>query len=470
ENLTAQQSPPTQVQRRPRVREVSSRFMTPLVHSNQTPKPSDFPRSKSAGRQQSLRIDENHIPNLDKSGSVSSPGRIKHLNLRFKNSLKESGEVKENQCYESRFQLKPGTPIPTATNRTVQSRYRKAPKAIQRSNSMPGNTDGPASVSEATRLLQEGTSALEKKIIRASKSNADDSECFIPNLSSFWCPDSPMCAPSTKLRTTPVVRSSMPDVEKLLAERNPGQKTGDCARSLNFSTSGKPSLPPHPSSCIRSGLDAKKGKKFSNHMEDVHCLKMLSNHYLQWRFANSKATASMHSQTQGVEIRLCSLEKKISGMRENVKQKRKELATLRRIQTLNEIVESQIRYLDEWDGLEEDYTSCLSAMTNGLLNTLVRMPVTCEVRADPEQLTEAMASAVNVMESIRSQILRFTDRAEEIDKCASELARTAGEETGLIQDCGYLVASSHSAQVKELSLRSSLIQISSNSDDNHQNR
>ncbi|MCD7447007.1 hypothetical protein HAX54_021640 [Datura stramonium] len=58
-------------------------------------------------------------------------------------------------------------------------------------------------------------------------------------------------------------------------------------------------LPPHPTS-NKLGPDARKGgrKGFSD-QGDVHSLKLLYNHYLQCRFANAKAEASMHSQKAG---------------------------------------------------------------------------------------------------------------------------------------------------------------------------
>ncbi|KAG8365310.1 hypothetical protein BUALT_Bualt18G0091400 [Buddleja alternifolia] len=473
-NATAEQPAPPLPQRRPRVREVSSRFMSPLIQSNSTPfptlNPSDYPRSKSVHRRQS-KTDENHMPetnrSLDKSSAsiLSTVQRKQQQHQRLKQHNKENGEPKDHQNSDARVLSRPDTPI---TDRVVPSRYRQVPNSIYRSNSLNSSSNSCASVTAAARLLQEATSDVEKKLSRISTSSRDDMDSCsttASNQGSSSCPNSPLCVPNSKLRSVPDTRSSMPDVEKWLSERNysnAGKNTSDCARSLNFSSSvkmgGGVSLPPHPSSCVRSGLDAKKGRKVSNHQEDVHSLKMLSNHYLQWRFANAKAEAAIHSQKQEAERKFCSLGGKISEMRDNVKRKHSELAALQGIQTLTTIVEAQMPYLDEWSILEEDYSTSLSETTNALLSSSVRLPVSGEVRVNTGELGEALISAFKVVELIGSHIQRFMQKAEEMDVSISELARMAGGETARIEECGDLISKTYISQVKECSLRSTMMQ------------
>lgn len=167
------------------------------------------------------------------------------------------------------------------------------------------------------------------------------------------CPNSPVCVSSNKNRTLSDVRSSMPEVDTMqistrwLADKNSisfhgGESCNDfrsstCARSLNLTALsstehwscnssswhslrasdltetytpsralvknpiGNVSLPPHPS-CIKLGIDARKGRKHFTHQEETHSLKLLHNHYLQWRFANAKAEASMHVQKVETEV------------------------------------------------------------------------------------------------------------------------------------------------------------------------
>ncbi|KAL0310819.1 UNVERIFIED_CONTAM: hypothetical protein Sangu_2376600 [Sesamum angustifolium] len=242
--------PPPLTQRRPRVREVSSRFMSPLIQSNSTPNPSDFPRSKTVHRRQPSKSDENHIPetyrSLDKlSASIFSTIQRKQSQQRVKQHAKENGEPRDHQHPEARVSSRPDTPIAMGTDRIVASRYRQVPNSIYRSNSLNSSSNGCAAVTAAARLLQEATSDVKKKLSRISTSSHDDMDsCSTTssNQGSSSCPNSPLCMPINKLRSVPDTRSSMPDVDKWLAERNSsnaGRITSDCARSLNFSSSLK---------------------------------------------------------------------------------------------------------------------------------------------------------------------------------------------------------------------------------------
>ncbi|KAL6544661.1 hypothetical protein OROMI_023523 [Orobanche minor] len=468
-DLTAEKPHPPLTHRRPRMREVSSRFMSPSVHLSSTPitKPTDFPRSKSARR---LMADENHMPEVNRSFDKSSVSILstvqrKHHQQRVK---QENGERKSYRHSDVRVSSRPDTPIAMGTDRIVPSRCRQVPNSIYHSNSLSSSSNGCAAVTAAARLLQEATSDVQTKLSKISTSSRDDTDtCSTTSKQgSSSCPNSPLCVPSSKVRSVPDNRSSMPDVEKWLANRNSynsGKSSGDCARSLNFPSSmkigGGISLPPHPSSYVRSGLDSNKGKKVANQQEDVHSLKMLNNHYLQWRFANAKAEASIYAQKQEAEKKFLSLGAKISDMRDNVKRKCNELAVLRGIQTLTTIVEAQMPYLDGWDTLEKDYSTSLLEISNALLSSSARLPVSGNVRADAGELGSALGSALKVVELIGSHIQRFIPNAQEIDMSVSELARMAGGEVALIEECGDLLSKTYVSQVKECSLRSTLIQV-----------
>ncbi|CAA0836546.1 Protein ENDOSPERM DEFECTIVE 1 [Striga hermonthica] len=481
--------PPPPTHRRPRVREVSSRFMSPLTHSNSTPipNPTDLPRSKLARHRHPPTGDENHAPevnrSLDRPSSSSSssilstvlrkphhhpPQRVRHP--------PQTGDPKSHPNPDARVSSRPDTPIATCMDRIVPSRYRQVTPSIQRSISL--NSSGSSSVTTAARLLQEATSDVQKKLPRISMSSRDDSDpcsSTASNQGSSSCPNSPICVPSSKQRIVPDIRASMPDMDKWLTDMSFGGKvTGDCTRSLNFSSSsvkmgGVIALPPHPSSNVRLGLDSKKGRKGNNNQqEDVHSVRMLNNRYLQWRLANAKAEATARAQKEEAERKFFSLGAKLSDMRENVRRKRSELAVLRGIKNFTTIVEAQMPYLDEWDNLENEYSTSLLETTNALLSCSARLPVGGFVRADVGELIEALGSALKVIESIGSHTQRFTQEAEKMDVSVSELARVAGGEKALIEECGDLLSKTYVSQVKECSLRSTLVQVhNSNSHQKH---
>ncbi|KAL3614907.1 hypothetical protein CASFOL_040568 [Castilleja foliolosa] len=465
---TADHPAPPLTQRRPRVREVSSRFMSPLTQSNPSPipNPTGLPRSKSARNRPPPISDENHMPELNRSFEKSSNSFLSSLQRKNHQQRvkQQNGEPKIHHHSDSRVLSRPDTPI---ADRIIPSRYRQSPTTLSRSSSLNSSSNGCAAVTAAARLLQEATSDVQRRL---SKSSRDDSDICskTSNLeSSSSCPNSPLYLPSSKLRNIPDIRSSMPDVDKWLANRNScnngGKGTSDCARSLNFSSTPKIGggvvLPPHPSSHIRSGLESKRVKSVPNQLEDVHFLKMLSNHHLQWRFANAKAESVICAQKQEVERKFFSLGAKISDMRDNVRKKRSELAVLKGIQNLTTIVESQMPYLDEWSNLEKDYSTSLLDATNALLSSSARLPVSGNVRVDVGELGETLGSALKMVETIGSHIQRVVPNAEKMDMWVSELARMAGGESALIEECGDLISKTYVSQVKECSLRGTLIQV-----------
>lgn len=324
------------------------------------------------------------------------------------------------------------------------------------------------------------------------------------------CPNSPVCVSSNKNRTLSDVRSSMPEVDMLqmskrwLAEKNSvsfhnGESCNDfrastCGRSLNLAASsntehstctssswhslrandltatytpsralvkkhiGSVCLPPHPS-CIKLGMDARKGRKHFAHQEETHSLKLLHNYCLQWRFANAKAEASMLAQKVETERQFNCLGRKLFESREGVKRKRLEFGFFQRMKTFSETVESQMLYLDQWSGMEEEYSGSLSDVINSLVNLSLRLPVSSEVQVNVIELGNTFNSAVKVMDAISFHIKRFMLKAEKTENLVSDLARIVGGERSLIEECGDSLSKIYASQAKECSLRGHLFQL-----------
>lgn len=296
--------------RRPRVREVSSRFLTtPLRHSRPiptTPYPTNLPRSKSVQRR---KTDENHIPNrrsFDSSYYSSSTPTTIQRKLYQKTTREIGNEPRDqHQCSPKvRLLSRLNTPVPTAIDRSVPSRYKldiniPVPPSTSCLNS--NTSSGCSSVTTTARHSQGATPNVGKKVTRISTSKRDELNAYprtpkvvSSNQGSYSCPNSPF----TKQENIHDMRSSDPNVDKLLAENNchSGRKgTISTARSLNFSSSmkvwGGVPQPPPPSSHVRSG-----------NQDDVHSLRMLRYKQLQWQFANAKAEAAMQVQKSKVEV------------------------------------------------------------------------------------------------------------------------------------------------------------------------
>ncbi|KAK4339478.1 hypothetical protein RND71_040940 [Anisodus tanguticus] len=449
----------------------------------------------------------------------NSPVCTQRKQQQIKNS-KENGGTRSHQqqladalqSKSSKISSRLDTPTVAGASRVVPSRYKFTPQSSHRH--CPTNTPGGA-VSAADKLLREATGTpvnpcavsqddgalISRKLSKVSTSHDLDSSATETAKGSS-CPNSPVCTQSNKARTLSTMRSSMSEIDRCLTERNRDNNSrtiddcssyksasSTCARSLHLRTAnnenssswlslkqndmfasipsrpffkmGSLNLPPHPTS-NKLGPDARKGRKGFSDQGDVHSLKLLYNHYLQWRFANAKAEASMHSQRQASERGLYSFAHQLSDLRKSVNQKRAELGFLRRIKALSTIVESQLPCLEEWDKLEEDYSTSLSGTTDALRNCSLRLPIVGEVQVDIRELGEALSSSTKVMEMISLQIQNFMQKAEETESLISELARVSGGEKALVEECGDLLLKTYISQVTEWSLRGQMIQMHRN--------
>ncbi|KAL8115816.1 hypothetical protein AgCh_022351 [Apium graveolens] len=491
--------PPTN--RRPRVREVSSRFMnsTPVPsgehptfqhpiktpkHSVSTPMPSQklmMQRSKTDNlphyhhHDTVIRRSYSDSPfTLHNYNKVPPPHSIRPRGASTRLVFKENKGVRsgegsdtDDDGNEAVPQLRlakssssrPDTP---ATQRIVPSRFRQS-----------GNSNL-MSASAAAKLLQSSglslSSSAPKEPICDGKGTGSNSEDDEDGCSTKSCPNSPIPIQNSNLQWNSSVRSSMPERtcfnggEAQLSSKL--SSASSCSRSLNLLNPSVKMMgfnlslpPPHPMALTKQGDATKKGKKLFNREEQVHSLKMLHNQYLQWNFVNAKSQASFRAQTRDAEGKLCSLGAKISDLSDVVRRKRMELEYLKRIQTLNIIVDTQTPYLDEWSALEEEHSSSLSGTTQALVNTLVRLPIGGNVKVDIKEVGEALNSAMKLMETISVNVEKFIPKAAEMDTLSSELARSVAGERILIDECGDLLLKTYTSQVEDCSLRGHLMQL-----------
>lgn len=409
EGAAAFSHPPPPTHRRPRVREVSSRFMSPVAASSgdlshafptrsplpkhhqavSTPTPNlaeiqSRQRSSSVNRPrrhldlEPWRCSDENIPT--RPSSMESPlppdqalntrkQRPFNVNVNVK-PLKENGGGKPQPqhlpktCSTAKGSnafttlSRSDTPMVTASlDRTPSSRFRLIQ---QRSTNV--------SASAAARLLQSSQMSLPAPPTTNLVSEANIQEATsapVPDLSSqnphandsnhTQIPSVPSCT----RRCLPDIRSSMPEADMLpiVSTRQMIEKTcnranttvsgsdfsklpasaSPCSRSLNLPLSSsehllfqsikgseklasafsKPCtnavkmgglcLPPvPPCASARPGLEIRKGKKVSSLREDAHSLRLLQNRYLQWRYANATAEASMLAQQRETEVSCCS--------------------------------------------------------------------------------------------------------------------------------------------------------------------
>lgn len=359
EAAAAPPPPPPPTQRRPRVREVRSRFMSPIISSSpsgglhlpiaKSPLPKNGTetqlrhnqpqvRSTSAQRQRQQeqeplrRADENRT---DVARSLDSPfaGPAKSTTIvsvvpkrqLAPCSVKENGDPEAIPRMSSR-NIRPDTPIvSTSMDRIGSSRMRPTPhhhhRTLQRSIT--------AGATAAVKLLQANGMSMS---FSGPDMKARGDESLIQDSDLDADSNSEKNSKSLQLQE---LRSSMPeaDMSSRLLERNGNRNSTDSSRASPSSRSfgsprstsehhiranervvnslfrqhpaamnvGKVPLPPVPPSA-KPGVDAKKGRTVSSYQEDVHTLRLLHNHYLQWRFANAKAEVCVQAQKREAEV------------------------------------------------------------------------------------------------------------------------------------------------------------------------
>ncbi|XP_058728058.1 protein ENDOSPERM DEFECTIVE 1-like [Vicia villosa] len=442
ENPTPHPHPPQPQQhnRRPKTREVSSRFMSPSISSTQRRQQrddSDDENSESSfpigySFQKKLQQQQQRSVKLFKETTNRVFDNIPNPNPNPSSSSHHPSKQPSSRC-ATPCPSRPDTPIHTMS---VSSRYRQTP---HHQPHRPIN----ARSSAAAKLFQSSG-------VSSSRTSRDDIDIHCST------------------QSLPELRSETGDVlmqQPKVPTGSVAEKFGNnLSRSVSLSSSGIDrvkvgGLPPVPPQyATKSAADARKGKKGS-HQDDVTNLKLLHNRYLQWRFANAKVEHAMKVQQKECEKALLSRAMKISEMRDSVNKKRIELERLQRLQTLSRVLEAQTPYLDEWSVMEEGYSVSLTEAIQALLNASTQLPTGGNVRVDVKELGESLNAALKTMETIISNTQKLMPKAEEIDTSISELARVVGGERALIDECGGLLSKTHRSQVEECSLRAQLIQL-----------
>ncbi|VVB03323.1 unnamed protein product [Arabis nemorensis] len=401
--------------RRPRVREVSSRFMSPVSSSSSSSCAGDlhsltsnYPRhhqhqihqnqrSNSAQRlRRQLKMvdgDENRLSETARSLDSPFPHGGKN---HPKHHLNQSKPLKENGQHH--------TPTPTpmlpppSRSRLNQQRLLASSSAATKllHSSLSGSIDGEENNNPK---LFNNPKALPLYRSLSSSSSCDDSSMF-----------------------------------------------RDVRASLSFKNGVGLSLPPVvPNSKIQA--DAKKQKKVLGQQADAHSLKLLHNRHLQWRFANANAEVQTQSQKSQAERMLYTLGVKMSELSDSVQKKRVELQRLRRVKAVTDIVESQIPSLEQWTVIEEDYLASLSETTQALVNASLRLPLDVDIKVDTKELAEALVVASKSMEGIMQHIGSFVPKTQEMETLMSELARVSSIEKASVEDCGVALLKTHSSHL-----------------------
>ncbi|KAF8087843.1 hypothetical protein N665_0565s0029 [Sinapis alba] len=388
--------------RRPRVREVSSRFMSPVA-------------SSSSG---DLHLSNSNSPrhHHQSQRSVSTQNSRRQLKL---------SEGDENRPPETTRGLH--SPFPHDGGKNQQPLRENG----HRRHDTPALTLPPPSRSRLNqqRLLTSSAAARLLRLSVSTDGEEDYGSDLLPKLSPLRRSLSSSCDDPSSFR----------------------------ASLLSLKDGVGLSLPPvAPNSKLQG--DTKRQKKVLGQQADARSLKLLHNRYLQWRFANANADVKTQAQKVEAERMFCSLGLKMSELSDSVHKKRIELQGLMRVKALKEIVEPQMPLLEQWTTLEEDYSTSLSETSEALLNASLRLPLDVDIKVETKELAEVLAVASKSMEGIVQNIGQFLPKTQEIESLLSELARVSSREKVAVEDCGVALLKTHSSHFEDCYLRSQFIQ------------
>ncbi|CAI0418130.1 unnamed protein product [Linum tenue] len=386
DHSSAVEAPPPQ--RRPRVREVNSRFMTPAPTSSTSfsPLPQQQHQRSTSVHQQRRRLE------LDKdssAGNSASPTVAAAAVKLFK-------ENANGERQDPRSRRLPHHRPCNAVTHSAAAKLLQSSTGMSSSLSVNLSANPNSGPTESLPDLRSSRATVSRRILTERNINTlsgpdddDDAAASTTTSSSWKFPASP-CSLSLDLQRS---SSENPSFFHSLRGSEKSAKIGGFA------------LPPVPHAKDLSDANAsRKGRKASGQQEGFHAMRMIHNRYLQWRYANAKAEASSQAQSREAEMKLYSLGCKISGLYKSVTKKRIELARLQRMAALSTVLETQMPYLDEWTTIEADCKVSLSETAQALVNASIQLPVVGNVKVDARELAEVLKSSGKLMESIASHI------------------------------------------------------------------
>lgn len=332
---TAVAAPP---QRRPRVREVSSRFMSPVASpascSDLHPVIAKSPHHKQQQQQQRHRRQQDNkdtesVSSADENRPIETARSLESA-FQFHSSKERRHPQQQPRSVMKLFNdNNNNTSKFTASGRCSNSSRPDTPTVSNSSRPLPRTLQSQRSASSvataATKLLQ----SISTQPSNASSSQNDASSSnIVDDIYSDSCTSDTDMLPTISARSrtlaerniinrvhvtaTPCSRSLhlLPQLSNSQQQNGgffssiKGGEKSTPALSRSFSNSAKIGGLPLPPVPPPAGTDSRKGRKVSTHQEDLHSLKLLHNHYLQWRFANAKADSSTLTQRRETEVSL----------------------------------------------------------------------------------------------------------------------------------------------------------------------
>ncbi|KAL2477981.1 QWRF motif-containing protein 3-like [Forsythia ovata] len=291
-----------------------------------------------------------------------------------------------------------------------------------------------------------------------------------------WSADSGILKPISSSDNSPKISTSKNAMKKNYS-KSPGQPSspvmlsdskGKITGLLNSKPPTSPSRAKGVGSLLSMGIELLTGKKSSpktssplgpGSSESVHQLRLLHNRLMQWRYSNARAEAVNGNIIKKAQSNLLYAWDGLIKLQQSVLQKKLQLQKEKLEMKLNYILQSQVFVLETWGNMERDHISAVSTTKVYLHSVVCRIPLVEGAKVEPQLASIAIRHALDVSTFINSMLTKSAPTVEKTGGALVELARVATLEKQLLQECLELLKTISALQVKERSLKCSIMQI-----------
>ncbi|QCE15052.1 QWRF family [Vigna unguiculata] len=184
---------------------------------------------------------------------------------------------------------------------------------------------------------------------------------------------------------------------------------------------------------VSKGIDIFKHKKPLN-VELVHLLRLLDNHFIQWRFANARACAVNHTIFHKVWGNfICALNSQAK-LRYSLVLTKIEIEREKLEMKLEGILQSQMKLLKTWRTMKKKYVAAITLLQECLYSVACRVHLLEGAKVDLKSTSDYEKRALNLTNSMISLLYTYLPLADGIAGLLSELAKVVVQEKFLLQE------------------------------------
>ncbi|GER31622.1 hypothetical protein STAS_07640 [Striga asiatica] len=221
-------------------------------------------------------------------------------------------------------------------------------------------------------------------------------------------------------------------------------------------------------SILSLGIGLLKGKKPVSSLSpfgpgssyDVHQLKLLHNRLMQLRYINARAKTVNGNVFKQAECNFLFAWHGMIKLQHSVVQNKLQLQREKLEMKLSYIIHSQIQALENWGNMETQHLSAVCTTIDYLHSVICRVPLVDGVKVEPQLASISIRHASDLAASIDLMLTNFSPTIEKTVGLMDELAMVVTQEKLLLQECLELFRNISILEMQERSLKSSIMQFS----------